>query len=118
MQIVTSISSQPEAAVYEMEVIGWAVPAWRQHCLPPTVGGTTARFAGTTWIPGTHHSVSVNKTDTLDDAARYLTNAVGGRTLATLRQAFLDNGPLMFGYWAICSPCRACPSPSSRCWAA
>ena len=56
------------------------------------VGGTTALSAGTTWIPGTHHSASVNKTDTLDDAARYQTNAIGGRTSVALRQAFLDNG--------------------------
>lgn len=56
------------------------------------VGGTTALSAGITRIPGTHHSASVNKTDTLDDAARYLTNAIGGRTSAALRQDFLDNG--------------------------
>lgn len=56
------------------------------------VGGTTAWSAGTTWIPGTHHAGKVNPTDTLADAARYLTNAIGERTPAALRQAFLDNG--------------------------
>ena len=56
------------------------------------VGGTTAWSGGTTWVPGTRHAASVNPTDTLADAARYLDNAVGQRTPAALRQAFLDNG--------------------------
>ena len=56
------------------------------------VGGTTALSAGTTWIPGTQHSASVNPADTLLDAARYLTNAVGAHSPAALRQAFLDHG--------------------------
>lgn len=58
----------------------------------PYVGGTTALSAGTTWVPGTHHSAKVNPADTLADAARYLTNAIGERTSAALRQAFLDHG--------------------------
>lgn len=57
-----------------------------------TVGGTTAWSAGTTWVPGTHHSATVNPQDTLADAARYLTNAIGDRTPEALRQAFLDHG--------------------------
>jgi glycine/D-amino acid oxidase-like deaminating enzyme len=56
------------------------------------VGGTTAWSGGTTWIPGTKHSATVNKSDTLADARRYLDNAVGERSPAALRQAFLDNG--------------------------
>ena len=56
------------------------------------VGGTTARSAGTTWVPGTHHAASVNPADTLADAARYMTNAIGDRSPAAMRQAFLDNG--------------------------
>ena len=56
------------------------------------VGGTTALSAGTTWVPGTHHGAAVNPTDTLSDAARYLGNAIGDRTPAELRQAFLDHG--------------------------
>jgi len=56
------------------------------------VGGTTAWSAGTTWIPGSRHSASVNPTDTLADAARYLDNAVGERAPAAMRQAFLDHG--------------------------
>ncbi len=56
------------------------------------VGGTTALSAGTTWVPGTHHAASVNRTDTLETAARYLDNAIGERSPAALRQAFLDKG--------------------------
>lgn len=56
------------------------------------VGGTTAWSAGTTWVPGTHHAASVNPTDTLAQAQRYLNNAIGERSPAALRQAFLDNG--------------------------
>ena len=59
----------------------------------PYVGGTTALSAGTTWVPGTHHAAAVNPTDTLADAARYLTNAIGERTPVSLRQAFLDAVP-------------------------
>jgi glycine/D-amino acid oxidase-like deaminating enzyme len=56
------------------------------------VGGTTAWSAGTTWVPGTHHAAIVNPHDTLANAARYLDNAIGDRTPAVLRQAFLDHG--------------------------
>ncbi len=56
------------------------------------VGGTTAWSAGTSWIPGSHHADRVNPKDTLAEAARYLDNAVGDRTPAAVRQAFLDNG--------------------------
>ncbi len=56
------------------------------------VGGTTAWSAGTSWIPGSRHAAQVNPGDTLQDAARYLDNAVGERSSAAVRQAFLDNG--------------------------
>ena len=56
------------------------------------VGGTTAWSAGTTWVPGTHHAAKVNPGDTLAEAARYLDNAIGARSPAALRQAFLGNG--------------------------
>lgn len=58
----------------------------------PYVGGTTALSAGTTWIPGTQHNAAVNPEDTLADAARYLSNAIGDHSPAELRQAFLDHG--------------------------
>jgi glycine/D-amino acid oxidase-like deaminating enzyme len=56
------------------------------------VGGTTALSAGTTWIPGTHHSAVVNPADTLADAARYLNNAIAGHSPAELRHTFLGHG--------------------------
>ena len=57
------------------------------------VGGTTAWSAGTTWVPGTHHAVKVNASDTLADVTTYLNHAVGTQAPAALRDAFLKNGP-------------------------
>lgn len=104
MQILNSL---PEAAHYDLVVIG-AGGAGMSAALfaamdgakvllvehSEFVGGTTALSAGTTWVPGTHHAAAVNPKDTLANAARYLTNAIGERTPASLRQAFLDNGPV------------------------
>lgn len=56
------------------------------------VGGTTAWSAGTTWVPGTAHGQRVNPHDTPEAAATYLDNAVGERTPAAVRQAFLAHG--------------------------
>ena len=56
------------------------------------VGGTTALSAGTTWVPGTHHSAKVNPADTLEETARYLDNAIGQHSPAGLRKAFLRAG--------------------------
>ncbi len=57
------------------------------------VGGSTAYSGGTTWIPGTPHAATVSQGDTLEVAEAYLTRAIGDRTPAALRRAFLDNGP-------------------------
>lgn len=107
MQVLNTLSALPESATYDVVVIGAggaglsaalfaAIDGARVLLVEHTefVGGTTALSAGTTWVPGTHHAAMVNKTDTLADAARYLTNAIGERTPASLRQAFLDNGPI------------------------
>ena len=56
------------------------------------VGGTTAWSAGTTWVPGSAHAAQVNPGDTLADAETYLNNAVGERTRAAVRRAFLEHG--------------------------
>jgi succinate dehydrogenase/fumarate reductase flavoprotein subunit len=56
------------------------------------VGGTTAWSAGTTWVPGTAHGQRVNPQDTLAAAAEYLDNAVGERSSAAVRHAFLAHG--------------------------
>jgi len=56
----------------------------------------------------------------IDAAARYLTNAIGGRTSATLPQAYLDHGAQAIKHAAANSELtfRARPSWSSRRWAA
>ncbi len=107
MQVLNTLSALPESTAYDVVVIGAggaglsaalfaAMDGARVLLVEHTefVGGTTALSAGTTWVPGTHHAATVNKTDMLADAARYLTNAIGERTPASLRQAFLDNGPV------------------------
>lgn len=107
MQVLNSLSQVPaEGAAYDAVVIGAggagmaaalfaAIDGKKVLLVERTghVGGTTAWSAGTTWVPGTHHAAQVNPGDTLADAARYLTNAIGERTPAELRQTFLDNGP-------------------------
>jgi hypothetical protein len=107
MQVLNSLSQMPaEGAAFDLVVIGAggagmaaalfaAIDGKKVLLVERTgfVGGTTAWSAGTTWVPGTHHAAQVNPGDTLADAARYLTNAIGERTPAELRQTFLDNGP-------------------------
>lgn len=56
------------------------------------VGGTTAYSAGTTWVPGTAVGATVNPQDTLAQARRFLDGAVGERSPAALREAFLQHG--------------------------
>ena len=58
------------------------------------VGGTTAYSAATTWVPGTHLAPQVNKDDTLDNAAKFLDNAVGPRSPRSAREALLANGAM------------------------
>jgi succinate dehydrogenase/fumarate reductase flavoprotein subunit len=106
MQVLTDLTAIPESASYDVVVIGAggaglsaalfaAIDGASVLLVEHTgyVGGTTAWSAGTTWVPGTHHAVAVNPSDTLKDAARYLDNAVGERTPVSLRQTFLDHGP-------------------------
>ncbi len=57
------------------------------------VGGTTALSAATTWVPGTKRGLAVNPDDTPERVATFLNLAVGERSDAKLRQAFIDNGP-------------------------
>jgi FAD binding domain len=57
------------------------------------VGGTTAWSAATTWLPGTKRGLEVNPDDTPERVATFLNLAVGERSDAKLRQAFIDNGP-------------------------
>jgi len=57
------------------------------------VGGTTAYSAGTTWIPASMHMASVNRDDSQATAEAFLNRAVGARSSAAMRRAFLDAGP-------------------------
>ncbi|SAK73206.1 3-oxosteroid 1-dehydrogenase [Caballeronia temeraria] len=57
------------------------------------VGGTTAYSAGTTWIPASTHAAGVNRDDSSANAEGFLDRAVGGRSSAAMRRAFLDAGP-------------------------
>jgi len=57
------------------------------------VGGTSALSAATTWIPGSQHSAAVNPDDSREKVSRFLDAAVGNRSPAALREAFLDSGP-------------------------
>jgi FAD binding domain len=106
MALLKDLADLPESATYDVVVIGAggagmaaalfaAIDGASVLLVEHTgyVGGTTALSAGTTWIPGTHHATSVNASDTLLEAARYLTNAIGERSPAAMRQTFLDNGP-------------------------
>ena len=105
MQRFDSLTQLPAGARYDVVVIGAggagmaaalvAAAEGREVLLVEAtgfVGGTTAWSAGTTWIPGSQHAAKVNATDTLDDARRYLDNAVGDRSPAAMRQTFLDHG--------------------------
>ncbi len=58
------------------------------------VGGTSALSAATAWVPGTRLATDVGSHDTIEDARRYLDNAVGNKSSSALRDAFLQNGPL------------------------
>jgi hypothetical protein len=106
MQVLKAgLRGLPELAAYDLVVVGaggaglatalFAVLEGARVLIVERtefVGGTTAWSAGTSWIPGSHHSVKVNPQDTLADAERYLDNAVGERTSAAVRQAFLCAG--------------------------
>jgi glycine/D-amino acid oxidase-like deaminating enzyme len=106
MQVMTQLSELPLDAAFDVVVVGAggaglaaslfaALGGQRVLLVERTawVGGTTAWSAGTIWVPGTHHATAVNPADTLANAARYLSNAIGERSSAALRQSFLDHGP-------------------------
>jgi succinate dehydrogenase/fumarate reductase flavoprotein subunit len=57
------------------------------------VGGTSALSAGTIWIPNSHHAPTVSSDDSLEKVTTFLDGAVGNRSPAKLRAAFLESGP-------------------------
>jgi hypothetical protein len=124
MNVLESLKAVPADAAYDLVVIGAggagmaaalfaAIEGKKVLLVEHTgyVGGTTAWSAGTTWVPGTHHAAQVNPGDTLADAARYLTNAIGDRTPAALRQAFLDHGPAVIRHIETHSEVKYRPYP-------
>jgi succinate dehydrogenase/fumarate reductase flavoprotein subunit len=101
-----TIDSIPEGATYDLVVVGagaggmsaalFAAIQSRKVLLVESteyVGGTSALSAATTWIPNSHHTASVNPNDSREKVSQFLNAAVGNRSPAALREAFLDSGP-------------------------
>src|ERR1700712_3453177 len=61
------------------------------------VGGTSALSAATIWIPNSLHAPTVTQDDSPEKAATFLQAAVGNRSPAKLREAFLYSGPHAIG---------------------
>jgi succinate dehydrogenase/fumarate reductase flavoprotein subunit len=59
------------------------------------VGGTTARSAGSVWIPNSRHSTAA---DSREQALRYLQGTVGNRLRTDMADAFLTHGPRMIDF--------------------
>ena len=60
-----------------------------------TVGGTTARSAGSVWVPNSRHDKTA---DTREQALRYLQGTVGNRLRSEMADAFLDHAPRMVDF--------------------
>jgi succinate dehydrogenase/fumarate reductase flavoprotein subunit len=60
-----------------------------------TVGGTTARSAGSVWVPNSRHDKTA---DTRAQAQRYLQGTVGNRLRSEMAEAFLEHGPRMVDF--------------------
>ena len=57
------------------------------------LGGTSAYSAATAWIPNTRHARAIGAEDSVDEARAFLDRAVGNRSSAAMREAFLKAGP-------------------------
>ncbi|WP_085315387.1 FAD-dependent oxidoreductase [Derxia lacustris] len=62
------------------------------------LGGTTALSAATTWVPLNSHCTDVGFADSVEKAEGFLTRAVGERSPAALRSAFVRNGAAAVDY--------------------
>lgn len=124
MKVLSQLSELPEGSSFDVAIIGaggagmaaalFAALEGRQVLLVERteyVGGTTALSAGTCWVPGTRLGAAVNPSDTLAEAARYLSNAIGERTPASLRQAFLDQGAKAIELLAVKTEVKFRPYP-------
>jgi succinate dehydrogenase/fumarate reductase flavoprotein subunit len=62
----------------------------------PFVGGTSARSAGSVWVPNSRHSAPGK--DDRDKALLYLRSALGNRMRESMVHAYLDAGPEMIAF--------------------
>src|SRR5262245_10776239 len=122
--MLTELKNVPHDAAYDVIVVG-AGGAGMAAALVAAIdgakvlvvertqyaGGTTALSGGTTWVPGTKHSATVNPDDTLETAAAYLDRTVGNRTDPKLRRKLLDTGPEAIDFIEANSDVRFQPYP-------
>lgn len=59
------------------------------------IGGTTARSAGSAWLPNTRHAEALGVDDNIDQSLLYLKHAVGNRLNTDLAATFLHKAPAM-----------------------
>jgi hypothetical protein len=57
------------------------------------VGGTSALSAGTTWMPNSHHSKSVNPDDSPEKVLKFLDGVIGNHSPVAMREAFFASAP-------------------------
>lgn len=75
------------------------------------VGGTSARAAGTLWIPGNHFMTAADATADIEQARTYLNTLIGENSPSNLRDAFLSQGPAMLEYLLTHTQIRFKPCP-------
>jgi 3-oxosteroid 1-dehydrogenase len=62
------------------------------------VGGTTAISGGGCWVPGSAQMAAGGIADSRDDALRYLASLSFGHIRPGFAEAFIDDGPRVFGW--------------------
>ena len=62
------------------------------------VGGTTAISGGGCWVPGNAQMAASGLADSRDDALRYLASLSFGHIRPGFAEAFVDDGPRVFGW--------------------
>lgn len=75
------------------------------------VGGTSARAAGTLWIPGNHFMSDDEAAADIQQARAYLNALVHDNSPADMRDAFLEHGPAMLNYLQQHTTIRFNPCP-------
>ncbi|WP_084544856.1 FAD-dependent oxidoreductase [Derxia gummosa] len=109
--VKASLADIPADASYDVVVIGAggaglsaaltaAIEGARVLVVERTeyLGGTTALSAATTWIPVNSHCADVGTQDSVEKAEGFLARAVGERSPAALRSAFVRNGAAAVDY--------------------